>query len=540
MTNENSQQESTAATSVNDSPWTPFKHKTFTVIWLATLFSNIGTWMNDVGAGWLMTSLTDSPVMVSLVQTATTLPIFLFALPAGALADIVDKRKLLLIVQIIMTVLVTIFALLVWLELISPGLLLMFIFLLGSCAAFVAPAMQSIIPKLVPASELQSAIAIGGMGINISRAIGPALAGIIIVMFGIAAPFMLNALSFLAIIGAFLWWKSAPQQNTSLPAERMVEAITSGLRYTWASAAMKATLLRAFVFFFCASAFWTLIPLLARVTLNGDASLYGIMLAAIGIGAVTGAFFIPKIKKVLGPDKSVAFGTILLALVMLTSSLTTLSFIIVFACFAYGVGWITVLSTLNISAQLAVPDWVRARGISVYLTVFFGAMSLGSIVWGQVANISSISTALMASALLSILLILLTRKAKLLMGEKLNLSPSMHWPQPLVSKDVSHDQGPVMTTVEYRVPEVNRSIFLEAMHKLGKARKSSGAFSWDIMEDAENRGLFFEYFLEASWLSHLRHHERVSETDKALQRSIVEFLEPNTTIKISHLISGPK
>lgn len=247
-----------------DSAWSPFRHIPFLVLWTATVVSNIGTWMNDVGASWLMTSLAPSPLMVALVQTATTLPIFLFALPAGALADIVDRRRLLIRIQLFLMAAAASFAYLVWRDQVAAPLLLTFTFLLGTGAAFIGPAWQAIVPRLVPQADLRSAIALNSVGINISRAIGPAIAGWVIAGTGIAAPFALNALSFLGVIAALFWWRPPPAMPSTLPAERLWGATVAGLRYVRSSRPLKQTLVRATAFFLFASAYWALLPLIVR------------------------------------------------------------------------------------------------------------------------------------------------------------------------------------------------------------------------------------------------------------------------------------
>jgi MFS family permease len=527
-----------AAAPPRPSAWAPFGHTAFTVLWVATVVSNIGTWMHDVGAGWLMTSLSPSPLMVALVQTATTLPIFLFALPAGALADIVDRRRLLIVVQIVMTVLAALLAALVWLEWAGVATLLVFTFLLGACAAFVAPAWQAIVPKLVPKDALQPAIALSSVGINISRAIGPALAGLVIVGLGLAAPFALNAVSFLCVIAALAWWRPAPAPRTDLPAEALWSAIAMGLRYAWSSAPLKATLIRAMAFFVSASAFWALLPLIARNELQGDATLYGVMLGAVGAGAVTGALFMPALRSRTTPDRMVMVASVVLAVVMVLVATVRHTALATGGCFVFGAGWIAVLSTLNVSAQIALPDWVRARGLSVYLTVFFGAMSAGSALWGQVATLASIPLALLAAAALLVAGIPATRKARLHQAEGMDLSPSMHWPAPIVAGAIAGERSPVMTTIEYRVAPENATRFRVLMAELGQARKRLGAYSWGVLEDAGAPGCFVEYFLESSWLQHLRHHERVSGADRLVQEQLVALQLPGSAPLVRHLV-GP-
>ncbi len=517
--------------------WSPFRHGAFVVLWSAAVVSNIGTWMNEVGAGWLMTTLAPSPLMVALVQTATTLPVFLFALPAGALADIVDRRRLLIVVQSLMAVAAAAFAVLVWLERATAPVLLAYTFLLGTGVAFLAPAWQAIVPKLVPKTDLQPAVALNSVGINISRAVGPALAGFLIVALGIAAPFSLNALSFIGVIAALLWWRPPPSPPSPLPAERFWGAIRTGLRYARSSGPLKATLLRAVGFFLFASAYWALLPLIAKSELAGGAELFGILLGCVGLGAVVGALFLPRLKSVLGPDRLVALGTALAALVMFLTSLVRDPLAAAIGGVLFGASWIAVLSSLNVSAQVALPEWVRARGLSIFLTVFFGSMSLGSALWGHAASVLGIPAALIAAAAGALLVIPMTWRAKLQQGTDMDLTPSMHWPEPLVSRDPDRDRGPVMTMIEYDVDPDAAPDFLAALHDLSRARRRGGAFAWGVVEDVAEPGRFVEYFMEASWLEHLRHHERVTEADREIQERVRRYQRGSAGPKVSHLLA---
>jgi MFS family permease len=533
------------------SGWAPFRHRTFAVLWAATVLSNIGTWMHDVGAGWLMTLLAPSPVMVALVQTATALPVFFLAMPAGALADILDRRRILLTVQAAMGATALLFGLLVAAGLATSWLLLLFTFLLGAGAAFVAPAWQAIVPQLVPRDELQGAVALNSLGINISRAIGPALGGLLLAILGLAAPFLFNAASFLAVIGALLWWRPSPPPPASLPAERLLGAIRAGLRYARASGPLRATLIRAVAFFLFASAYWALLPLIVRTELGGGPGLLGLLMGAVGAGAVAGALLLPRLRARLGADHLVAGGTVLLALVLCAfAALPGPGLALLASCLA-GAAWIAVLSSLNVSAQLALPAWVRARGLAVFLTVFFGAMSLGSLVWGQLAGLFGIPAALLLAAAGTLVMIPLTWPQKLHQGAALDLAPSAHWPAPILAQEVAADRGPVMVTVEYRVEPSRTTAFLAAMNEVAAERRRDGAYAWGLFEDAAEPGRWLEYFLVESWLEHLRQHERVTKADADLQARarvfhhgerepvVTHWLAPEQAVSISHRNHGP-
>lgn len=522
-----------------ESALSPFKHRTFAVMWLAALISNIGTWMHSVGAGWLMTSLSPSPLVIALVQTATTLPVFLFALPAGALADIFNRRSLLLITNIMMLVSATIFAVLVWQGMASAMLLLAFTFLLGAGAAFMAPAWQAVIPKMVPKEELPQAVALGGISINLSRAIGPALAGLLITMHGIASPFVANTASFVVIILALVWWKNAtPATSNNLPPERVWSAMKTGIRYACNSAPLKATMWHVLGFMFFANAYWGLLPIISKDTLQGNAAYFGMLMGAVGFGAVMGAFLLPRFKRKLNANQMVALGTLGTSAITGYFTIAADQHLAIAASLIFGMSWILVLSSVNISAQQALPDWVRARGLAVFMMVFFGSMSLGATFWGWLAGVTSTETSMLAASMGGILFILFSYRSKLQQGKDLNLTPSHHWPQPITHDEVAYDEGPVIIQICYVIHERDREAFLDAVHQLKPARQRDGAHSWGVYEDTEQKGHYIEHFVEESWVEHLRHHERVTHADKPLQDAVMAFHQGDETPIVKHFLAS--
>lgn len=520
------------------SAWAPFGYKAFAVLWTATVISNTGTWMHDVGAGWLMTELAPSPAMVAAVQAANTLPIFFFALFAGAIADIVDRRWMLITVNAFMAVTATGLAILVGFNAVTPLLLLVFTFAMGTGAAFMAPAWQAIVPSLVERKDLSSAVALNSMGINVSRAIGPAIAGFLIVAAGLVYPFMINAISIVIIIFALLWWSPPAKKEAKLPPEHVPSAIWSGLRYAWYSAPLRSTIVRAAAFFIFASAYWAMLPLIAKNMPNGGAGLYGILLTSVGAGAVVGALLLPQIRGALGTNGSVIVGSIGTALTLSTFALVQNPIAAAGASALAGLCWITVLSSLNVSAQTSLPDWVRARGLSIFLTVFFGSMSLGSIIWGQVATHLSIDTALLIAAAGLLLFIPLTLAAKLGQGEAMDLRTSSEWSVPVLADGVEDTGGPVMIQIRYIVAGGHHQDFLDAVHALSKARRRTGALSWSIMQDTADNQVFVETWFEASWTQHMRQHDRITEEDKKLQEAVKRFLNPDHPPAVTHYVTG--
>jgi predicted MFS family arabinose efflux permease len=537
MTNATSDEQRKPPISEAQSFWSAFRHPTFTIIWTATVVANIGAWMYNAASGWLMTSLDASPLTVSLIQVASSLPMFLFALPAGALADIVDKRWFLIIAEILLTIVAAASAALVRLDLINPPLLLLFTFLLGVGAALTAPTWQSIVPQLVPRRDLATAVAANGVGVNISRAVGPALGGLIIGAFGIAAPFWLNALSNFAVIGALLWWRPESRMDHALPAERLMSALTIGFRHARYNPHLRATLARAAFFFFFASAYWALLPLVARNQIASGPALYGMLLGAIGAGAIGGAFAMPQLKRVFGPDWLVALGACGTAATLVMLGMAHSPLLGLAACALAGLSWIIAIATLNVSAQVSLPDWVRGRGLAMFVTVFFGAMTAGSAVWGQLAGTLNLPMAHFIAAAGVLLGIPLSWRWKLQTGGELDLTPSMHWPVPVMAIDAEADRGPVLVTVEYRIDPQDRDAFLAAIQKLGHGRRRDGAYAWDVFEDAAEEGRFLETFLVASWLEHLRQHQRVTNADRVVQEAVRQFGSQGEP-KVTHYIAA--
>jgi MFS family permease len=522
------------------SAFAPFRHRVYAVLWTATLISNIGTWMFNVTSGWLMAELSPSPLMVSLVQAATALPIFLFALPAGALGDIFDRRKLLLVTQLGSALAMFAFGGLLWMGIDNAGILLLFTFLAGSGAAFAMPAWQAIVPRLVPKDALQSAIALGGVSVNIARALGPALGGLILSAAGAIATVTCDAISYLVVVAGLLWWHATVKNDDDLPRERVVGAMQAGIRFSLRSHPLLFTIVRALAFFTFASAYWALLPLVAKNLLHGGPGLYGVLLTALGGGALAGAFLLPKLKPHINPDRMVALGTVMTALALGLFAFGGSEAAGICASVISGTAWIMVLSSLNVSTQVALPDWVRARGLALFQMMFFGAMTLGSIVWGKAADIYGLPVALTASAALALLFIPLTWRYKLNLGENHDHMPSGHWPEPILLTHQSHHQGPVLVTVEYHIADADRDAFMHLMHRWGQIRLRDGAVQWGFFEDVEHRGRIIETFVVESWVAHLRQHRRVSQSDKVLQDKINALHKGDKPPRVMHAVTPRK
>ncbi|MFZ1018799.1 MAG: MFS transporter [Candidatus Cybelea sp.] len=503
-----------------------FRYRTFAILWVATIVSNIGGWMYSAAAGWLMTSLTKDAFLVSLVQVANSAPLFLLAMVAGALTDIVDKRRLLIWGESATAVLSGIFAAYVWFHWVTASSLLCFMFLVSVCGALTSPAWQAVVPSLVPKEELPGAISANSVGFNLSRAVGPALAGAIIGPLGIAAPFVLNAVSNLGVIGVLVGWREPKVKADALPAERFGSAVGVGLRYAINNTALQKTFARTIAFFLFASSYWALLPLVARLRVSGGPAIYGFLLGAIGLGAVGAAFVMPYWKRQVGADGLVAAASIGTAVALVLFAIAREPIVALLASIVAGAAWIAGVATLNVSAQLALPDWVRGRGLAMYMTVMFGSLTLGSALWGQLATLTSLQTALFIAAAAMLVGIPLTWRWKLQTGERLDLTPSTQWPAPVVTRSIEGADGPVLVTIEYRLARAHdRPSFLSALDELQHERLRDGASSWGIFEDTSQSGRFLETFLVASWTEHLRQHQRVTHADYVLQERVIALLQ---------------
>jgi MFS family permease len=509
------------------------------VVWTATVVSNIGGWMQSAAAGWLMTTLDADPRVVTLVQVATLLPMFLLGLPAGALADILDRRRLLLVVETIQMLLIGVLAWLVAVHRVTAVDLLAFTFLQGVASALVSPAWQAIVPQLVGPEDLSPAVALNSAGINVSRAVGPALTGLVIAWWGMSSPFWIDSASSIGVIAALFLWRAGSRTPRTLEPERFGNAILVGLRHARYNPRLRAALVRAMGFFLFAAAYWALLPLVAKNQLAGSAGLYGLLLGAIGVGAVAGAFALSWFRARLGTDGLISVGTVGTALALALFGAAHRPAIAFVASILAGVSWISVVATLNVSAQMALPGWVRGRGLATYATVMFGAMTLGSLVWGQVASLLGLSAAHYLAAGGVLLAVPLLRRWKLQSGTHVDLTPSMHWPEPVVTGKVGKDRGPVLVTVEYHVAAENRVAFLQALHRSSPERKRDGAYSWGIFEDTSVSGRWLETFLVDSWIEHQRQHRRVTKADKLAEIEVLRF-NTGGAPKVTHYIAPEK
>ena len=495
------------------SAWTPLRHAMFRALWIASLTSNVGTWMQSVAAVWLMTSLSASPVMVALVQTAASLPLVFLALPAGALADMVDRRKLLLASQTWMLLASASLGVLTLRGLEDPWLLLGLTFAMGIGTALTAPAWLAITLELVPRSELPAAVALSSASLNLARAIGPAIGGLIVAATGAGPAFLLNAASFLAVLGVLFAWRREPTAMV-LPREHVFGAIRAGMRFVRHSPALQRILLRVGMYVFFTSSIWALLPVLAKQRMDAEAAGYGVLLGCIGVGAVIGAFTLPRLRDALSADRIVDLGGAVFAAMLILIGVVPSFGLACVLLVAVGFAWMSPLSTLNVETQSVAPAWVRARALALHLLVLQGGLAGGSALWGWVADrVGSPLTLQIAGAGLAVS-VLVSLRLRLRPTAHIDLSPAVRWPAKEIIEAAEYDEGPVLVSVEYEIDPAREDEFLRTMEIVRRMRRRSGAWRWGVFRDAAQPNVYLESFLVESWLDHLRQHERMTVTDR--------------------------
>ncbi len=499
----------------------PLHGRTFRMLWFAWLAANLTMWMNDVAAAWLMTQLTNSPVMVALVQTASTLPVFLLGLPSGALADTVDRRRYFAGTQLWVSLNALLLAGLSMAGALNANLLLALTFVNGVGLAMRWPVFSAIVPEVVPRAQLSPAIALNGISMNLSRVIGPVLAGVMLAAVGEAFVFALNAVLAAVAFGLILTWRSTPKTRT-LPGERFVGAMRSGLNYALQSPRLKLVLLRVFLFFLQSTGLVALLPLVAKDMHGGGPATFTVMLAALGVGAIVAALRFPQWRARWNRDQFVLGGTLLHAVLAVLVVYVHTLWIALPAMALIGMAWISVANSLTLSAQLALPDWVRARGMSIYQMALMGGASAGSLLWGQIASVFNVPAAVAASSVLGAVLALLLRKRSLEALADPDFTPApIADLEPAV--DVDPQDGPVMVTVEYHIDPAQAAAFASVMQRTRRARLRQGALSWGLFRDAAQPGRVIEYFVDENFVEHQRRLARFTAFDAELRAERLAF-----------------
>jgi MFS family permease len=494
------------------SPLAPLRHQTYRTIWIASLASNFGGLIQAVGAAWMMTSLSSSENMIALVQASTSLPIMLFSLISGALADSFDRRRIMISAQFLMlvaSVMLTVFA---WLGWLSPWLLLFFTFMIGCGTALNNPSWQASVGEMVPREDLPAAVTLNSVGFNITRSVGPAIGGAIVAAAGAAAAFLVNSLSYFALIYALMQWK-LPAPTSQLPREHLGAAISSGMRYVAMSPNIGKVLVRGFLFGLSASAILALMPVVARDLVQGGALTYGVMLGAFGLGAIGGALISARLREALSSEWIVrvaflgfAFSSGMTA-ISANAILTSLALTIAGAC------WVLALSLFNTIVQLSTPRWVVGRALSLYQTLTFGGIALGSWVWGALSEIHGVSFALQLSCLLMLFGVLVGYFLQMPAFASLNLDPLNRFVEPPLRLDIKPQSGPIAILIDYEIDDSDLPEFMALMTERRRIRIRDGARNWNLMRDLENPDIWTESYHVPTWVEYVRHNHRRTQAD---------------------------
>jgi len=479
------------------SPWAPLARTVFRTLWFAQLGSNIGTWMQTVGAQWFLVEAHADSIVIALVQTASLVPAVLFSLPAGVLADSFDRRKLLIWGSVASAVLAVALTVVTAVGALTAPLLLGVTLLLGVASTLTSPAWQAIQPELVPREEVVAAAALGGVTVNGARAIGPALAGVVLSLFGTAVVFGINALSFVVAVAALIWWRRPPQQGLD-DRERFLPALRAGVRYTLSAHLVRRILLRSVLFAFPASALWALLPLTAT-RLGLDSSGYGLLLGALGVGAVAGVFLLPLARKRVSDNAIIAASAVLFA--GGTAAAAFAPFVVALVVLAVaGLAWIGTLTVLNAALQLTLPQWVRSRAVSVYILFFMGSMAVGSFAFGLLAQAFGTTAALVVAAVLLLAVAASVAILPLLPGTStIDRSIANSWPEPMLVFEPEPTDGPVLIEIAYRVREADQAAFEAAIRRVGDSRRRTGGYRWRLYRSGEDAETMLETFLVPSW-----------------------------------------
>jgi len=517
------------------SAWSPLRVTAFRWLWLAQLGSMVGTWMQTVGAQWLLVEASDAAALVALVQVAALLPVLLLALPGGALADIVDRRRLLIGVQTFQLFVGTALTVLTAMGRITPNLLLGFTFLIGCGAAVTLSAYGVLLQECVPRAQVRSAAALNGVAMNMARAVGPAIAGLIIGWTGVATVFALNALSF-AVVAATLLAVRPPRRDDptdELP-ERFLEAVRTGSRYVRNSLVVRRLLLRAALFVFPGAALWALLPLVASRRLGLGATGYGLMLAALGVGAVVAADLLPRLNARMSANRILLAAGMVFAAVLLACVLVDNAVVVILALIPAGMAWLMVLAGVSGTLQAFLPTWVRARGLSSYTVVFAGGQAIGAIVWGLVAQWRGLTAAFVAAAVLMAVGAATVIRWPLRDVTGWNREPQVYWPEPDLHEEPDPDEGPIVVTATYAVPQDQAEAFVDAMTAVRRVKLRTGATRSALYRDGADPTRFVEVSEYPTWAEHLRQHTgRLTGTDRDMEERAIALVDG--TPEVAHL-----
>src|SRR5579863_10167189 len=515
----------------------PLRHATFRRIWLASLLSNLGLLIQAVGAAWAMTQMTSSADKVALVQTALMLPVMLISLPAGAIADMYDRRIVALVslgIALLGAVALTVMA---WLGLITPATLLAFCFVIGSGMALFGPAWQSSVSEQVPADTLPSAVALNSISYNIARSFGPAIGGIIVAAAGAVAAFAANALLYLPLVVALFVWRRESEPSR-LPRERLNRAIVSGVRYIANSPSIKIVLMRTLVTGLIGGSISALMPLVVRDLLHGGAQTYGIMLGAFGMGAVIGALNIGEARKRTSGEAAVRSCAISMAGAIAAVALSHERVITAAALVVAGAVWMLAVALFNIGVQLSAPRWVAGRSLAIFQASISGGIAIGSWGWGRLTDAAGVEVALLVSAALMLLSPLLGFWLKMPRVGARNEDAEL-LADPEVQLLLTARSGPLVVEIEYRVAQDNARAFHNVMQEVQLSRQRNGAYGWSIARDIADPELWTERYHCPTWLDYLRQRNRATQSERALHQRAIDFHRGPDPVRVRRMLERP-
>lgn len=513
----------------------PLRHPRFRLFYFGSIATALGYTMQTTVAAWVMATLTPSQLMVALVQTASTAPALLFGLIAGALADIVDRRRLILATQWLLLASTAILGGATLAGLVGPAMLLVLTFLVGAGLSLYLPAQQASINDLVSREDLPRAVALGAVAFNVARALGPALAGGIAAWLGSGSALVASSLFFILMIVAVYRMKKRERPLPGVP-ETVLSGVLSGLRFARHSPAMRSLMIRNLSFSLCASAFWALLPVIARDQLKLGAGGFGLLSAGFGAGAIVGALALPGHLQRRSLNVVVTAGTILwIGAIALLAAIDVVTVAIVAAC-GGGVAWVCVLASLSAGTQSSAPAWVRARAVSVNLVSNQASLAIGSALWGVVASGFGTRIALASSATSMLLLLAISRRVRVAMGDEADVTPGSQLPELAIAVEPGAKDGPVLIQIEYRIDVEHREEFLSAIHAVEPVRRRNGAVSWRVFRDLGEDGLFVERFIIASWAEYVRLRARATMADRNLQHGVERLQRANVPLRVSRLI----
>ncbi|HBF30285.1 MFS transporter [Rhizobium sp.] len=504
------------------SPLAPFKNKVFLTIWIASITSNFGSLIQDVGAAWMMTSISKSESMVALVQASNTAPIMLFSLVAGAIADGFDRRKVMLASQIFVLIVSALLSIFTWFGLLTPWSLLAFTFLIGSGVALNSPSWQASVGDIVAREDVASAVSLNSMGFNITRSVGPAVGGLIVAIAGAATAFAINAVSYLSMIYALLRWKPVYPKNP-LPRENLGHAIAAGLRYMAMSPNLMKVLFRGFLFGLSATAILSLLPVITKDSLNGGPLVYGGLLGAFGIGAISGAMSNANIREKLSSEQIVRCSFAGFALASAVTGVSHSFWLTAPALIIAGACWVLSLSLFNTVVQLSTPRWVVGRALSLYQTATFGGMASGAWIWGVIAENGGAGQALVASAVVMIAGVGIGFLLPMPAFATLDLNPLNRFNEPPLRLEIRPRSGPIVIQIDFEIDDKDVPEFLKVMVERRRIRLRDGAQNWALMRDLENPDIWTETYHTPTWIDYVRHNHRRTKADAEITDRLMDL-----------------